>query len=309
MALDLTGLSAYTDEHKLDLIKKSILEGRTTGLISVQPDIKSSAAINIFDTDLALAAGSCGWSATGSTTLSQRTLSVCSLKSNESICLDDLEAYYTQKMLRPGSYNEQIPFEQIYAEQKAEKLQAAIEDIVWQGDTAGGIGNLALCNGFVKLFADDSFASVVQGNPSGATAVNAANIIDLVDDMCAAVPTDIINQDDLHLFMGYDTYRLYAKALRDANLFHYTGAEDQGQEFSQMIPGTNIRAIAVRGLNGTNKMVLTKASNLYFGTDLLSDFEDFRIFYSEDNDEVRFRFKGKLGVQAAFLEFVVYFSL
>lgn len=309
MALDLSGLTAYTDEHKLDLIKKSILEGRTVSLITVQPDIKSSATINIFDTDLILQAGACGWGASGSTALTQRTLSVCSLKSNESICLDDLNAYYTQKMLNGGSYNEQIPFEQIYAEQKAEKLQAAIEDIVWKGDTIGGSGNLALCDGFIKLFADDSFASVVNGNPSGATAINAGNIIDLVDDMCAAVPTDIINSDDLHLFVGYDTYRLYAKALRDANLFHYTGAEDQGQEFSQMIPGTNIRVIAVRGLNGTNKMVLTRAANLYFGTDLLSDFEDFKIFFSEDNDEVRFRFKGKLGVQAAFLEFVVYFSL
>jgi hypothetical protein len=306
MALDLAGLSAYTDENKMDLIKKSILEGRTVGLISVQPDIKSSATINILDTDLILAAGACGWSANGTTTLSQRTLSVCSLKSNESICLDDLEAYYTQSMLNAGSYNEQIPFEQMYSESKAEKLGAAVEDIVWQGDTISGSGNLALCDGFVKLFADDAFTAVVDGNVSGATAINSLNIIDLVDDMCATIPSDIINADDLHIFCGYETYRLYAKALRDANLFHYDGAEN---DFMQMVPGTNIKIIAVRGLNGTDKMVATKASNLFMGTDLLSDFEDFRIFYSEDNDEVRFRFKGKIGVQAAFLEFVVFFSL
>ena len=29
MGLDVSGLSVYTDENKLDLIKKSILEGRT----------------------------------------------------------------------------------------------------------------------------------------------------------------------------------------------------------------------------------------------------------------------------------------
>ena len=210
--------------------------------------------------------------------------------------------------MQPGSYNEEIPFEQIFSEEKAGKINAVIDDIIWKGDTVGGTGNLALCDGFVVL-ADSLSASTVAGNTSSATAINAANIIDLVDDMVAAVPSDIIDADDLHIFMGYEVYRLYSKALRDANLFHYTGAEDQGEDFSQMVPGTNVRAIAVRGLNGTNRMFLSRAANLYFGTDLLNDSEEFRIFYSEDNDEVRFRAKWKMGVQFAFPEFVVDFIL
>ena len=40
-----------------------------------------------------------------------------------------------------------------------------------------------------------------------------------------------------------------------------------------------------------------------------TDSEEFRIFYSEDNDEVRFRAKWKMGVQFAFPEFVVFFTL
>jgi hypothetical protein len=211
-------------------------------------------------------------------------------------------------MMQTGSYNEEIPFEQIFSEEKAGKINAVIDDIIWKGDTVGGTGNLALCDGFVVL-ADSLSASTVAGNTSSATAINAANIIDLVDDMVAAVPSDIIDADDLHIFMGYEVYRLYSKALRDANLFHYTGAEDQGEDFSQMVPGTNVRAIAVRGLNGTNRMFLSRAANLYFGTDLLNDSEEFRIFYSEDNDEVRFRAKWKMGVQFAFPEFVVDFIL
>jgi hypothetical protein len=71
------------------------------------------------------------------------------------------------------------------------------------------------------------------------------------------------------------------------------------------VPGTNVRITAVRGLNGSNKAYLTPASNIYVGTDLLSDSEDFKIWYSQDNDEVRFKSKFKLGVQVAFPEFVV----
>ena len=310
MSLDVSGLTVYTDENKMDLIKKSILQGRTLEYVTVQPDIKSSATINIIDSTLVGQAGACGWSVAGTTVLTQRTLGVVPIKVNEAICLDTLEKYYTQKMMNPGSYNENIPFEQIFAEDKAEKIADMIESILWKGDTAGS-GNLALANGWFKLI-DSLSGSVVNGNVDGvtvATGVTAANIVDIVDGIVDSIPEDIIDADDLNLFMSYAHYRTYSKALRDANLFHYTGAEDQGQEFSQMVPGTNVRVVALKGFSGTSRMVLSRKANLYMGTDLLNDAEDFNIFYSQDNDEVRFLSKFKLGVEIAFPEFVVGFTL
>lgn len=309
MGLDVSGLSVYTDENKMDLIKKSVLEGRSLEYLTVQPDIKSSATINIIDSTLVGQAGSCGFNSDGTTVLSQRTLSVAPIKVNESICVDTLESYYTQKMMNPGSYNESIPFEQIYAEDKAEKIADMLESIVWKGDT-GGAGNIALADGLLKVI--DAEGAVVNGNTGAvtvATGITAANIVDIVDGMVGAVPADIIDAEDIVLFMGYDNYRTYAKALRDANLFAYTGAEDQGQKFSQMVPGTNVKVVAVKGLNGTSRLILSRQANLYIGTDLLNDAEQFSIFYSKDNDEVRFVAKLKIGVQLAFPEFVVEFTL
>ena len=309
MGLDVSGLSVYTDENKMDLIKKSVLEGRSLEYLTVQPDIKSSATINIIDSTLVGQAGSCGFNSDGTTVLSQRTLSVAPIKVNESICVDTLESYYTQKMMNPGSYNESIPFEQIYAEDKAEKIADMLESIVWKGDTAGS-GNIALADGLLKVI--DAEGAVVDGNTGAvtvATGITAANIVDIVDGMVGAVPADIIDAEDIVLFMGYDNYRTYAKALRDANLFAYTGAEDQGQKFSQMVPGTNVKVVAVKGLNGTSRLILSRQANLYIGTDLLNDAEQFSIFYSKDNDEVRFVAKLKIGVQLAFPEFVVEFTL
>lgn len=311
MSLNVAGLTAYVDENKMALIKKAVLGGRTLRFITVQPDIKSSATINIINSDLVAQAGACGWSEDGETILSQQLLSVCPLRVNESICLDTLEQYYTQKLMQPGSYNETIPFEQIFASEKADKINALIDDLIWKGDTQNGTGNLALCDGFIYLAENDVnwTGTTVDGNVDNVTAITASNIVDIVDGASSVVPTDILGMNDLTLFCGYDFYRQYALALRNANLFHYTGAENQGEDFSQMIPGTNIKVVAVRGLNSTNKFFLTSASNLYFGTDLLSDAEDFSIFYSADYDEVRFRSKWKQGVQAAFPEFVVFFSL
>jgi len=299
MSLNVSALTAWTDEHKLDLIAKSILKGRTIDLINVQPGIKNAATINTLSSNPTFAAGGCGWSEAGTTVLSQRTITVCPIKLNEATCLDTLETYYTSQMMRPGSYNEEIPFEQIFAEEKAAQVSSLVDLLIWAGDTTSS-GNIALCDGFLKLMRADS--SVVDVTGLGFVA---GTIIAAVDAMVAATPTDILDHDDLTLFMGYDLYRIYAAALRDANLFHYSGAEDQGQEYSQMIPGTNVRAIAVRGMNGISNYVLTSAKNLYVGVDMLSDMEDFSIFYSEDNDEVRTRIKFKIGVNYAFSDFVV----
>ena len=125
--------------------------------------------------------------------------------------------------------------------------------------------------------------------------------------MVANVPADIIDADDLVLFVGYEVYRLYAKALMQANLFHYRGEE--GADFQQNVPGTNVKIVAVKGLNGSDRMILTRKANLYVGVDLLNDAEDFKIFYSQDNDEVRFISKFKIGVQVAFPSLIVEFSI
>lgn len=306
MALNLAGLNAYTNENAMDLIKEAVLRGRTVDLVQVQGGIKSSATINRLSTTLNAAAGACGWSATSSTTLDQRTISVDDIKINESICLNDLEAFYTQTLMNPGSYNTDIPFEQLFSENKRDQILALVEDLIWRGDKVSGTGNLALANGFKKLF-DAGITASSSSYGTFSTTNLGSEIIDKVDSMISKLNTDIIDADDLHLFMSYADYRTYAKALRDANYFAYTGAENQGLDFSQLHPGTNVRVVAVRGLNGQNRMVLTRASNLYVGTDLLSDAEDFKIFYSQDNDEVRFLAKFKLGVQVAWLDEVVYF--
>jgi hypothetical protein len=306
MSLNLNALNAWTNEHAMDMIKEAVLKGRTTDLVTVQGGIKYAATINRLSTAITGQAGACGWNTAGTTTLDQRTITVCDIKINEAICLNDLENYYTSVMMNPGSYNTEIPFEQLFAENKRDQIMALVEDLIWKGDTAEGTGNLDLCDGLITLFTAGITAS---SSAYGTYSISglAGEIVDKVDAMIADLNVNVIDAEDLHLFMGYAEYRTYAKALRDANLFHYTGAENQGQDFSQIHPGTNVRVIAVRGLNNTNRFVLTPASNIYVGTDLLSDAEDFKIFYSQDNDEVRFLAKWKLGVQVAYLEHVVFY--
>lgn len=308
MSLNVNGLSAYVDQERMALIKKMILGGRSTRYLTIQPDIKSAASINLLSSTLVAQAGGCGFTDAGTTILTQNTLNTCPLKVNESICIDTLEQYYTQAMLAPGSYDTDFGFEQLYTEEKVSQISSLIDTLIWQGNTSV-TGQTGLCDGFITLANTTYSASTVTGNVSGVTAITASNIIAVVDAAVNVIPTNIIDMDDLYLYCGYDFYRTYSTALRNANLFAYTGAEDQGESFSQMVPGTNVRLIAVKGLNGTNKFFISSKSNMYFGCDLLNDYENLEIFYSMDFQEVRVVAKWKSGVNAAFWDYVVYFKL
>ena len=74
MALDLSGLSAYTKENSTELISASVLKGNTINRISVQAGIKSAEKINLIAIDNTFQAGACGFSASGNVDLTQRTI-------------------------------------------------------------------------------------------------------------------------------------------------------------------------------------------------------------------------------------------
>jgi hypothetical protein len=308
MALNVNGLTAYVDQVKMDLIKKMILGGRSTSFLTVQPGIKSAASINLLSSDLVAQAGGCGFTDDGETILTQNTLNVCPLKVNESICIDTLEQYYTQVMLQPGSYDTDFGFEQIYTEEKVSQISSLIDTLIWTGNESV-TGQTGLCNGFVTLANTTYSGSVVNGNVTSATAITASNIIGLVDDAIQVIPTNIIAEDDLYLYCGYDFARLYFTALRNANLYNYPSVETGANDFMITIPSSNVKLVAVKGLTGTNKFFISTKSNMYFGTDLLDDYENLQIFYSMDFQEVRVVAKWKSGVNAAFWDYVVYFKL
>jgi len=308
MALNVNGLTAYVDQVKMDLIKKMILGGRSTSFLTVQPGIKSAASINLLSSNLVAQAGGCGFTDAGETILTQNTLNVCPLKVNESICIDTLEQYYTQVMLQPGSYDTDFGFEQIYTEEKVSQVSSLIDTLIWQGNTSV-TGQTGLCDGFITLANTTYSGSVVDGNVSNYTAITAANIISIVDEAIQVIPTNIIAEDDLYLYCGYDFARLYFTALRNANLYNYPSVETGANDFMITIPSSNVKLVAVKGLTGTNKFFITTKSNAYFGCDLLDDYENLQIFYSMDFQEVRVVAKWKSGVNMAFWDYVVYFKL
>jgi len=316
--LNLNALTKYTDQLSGILLKESVLVGNTFDFISIQTGVKYADSINLLTNTLTAAAGGCGAiSPTGSTTLTQRDIQVCPIKVEESICLDVFEQYWIGQLAREGSYNEFAPqaFNEIYLANKVEKIGQLVEDLFWKGDTGGayGSGNLTLCTGILDILENTNATnSVVVGTTASGALVTTTTspnyALTVVDEMIAALGNDVLNANDLTLFMSHNNFRILMNSLRNAGYFFgYDGVQAHTWVLDNYT-NTNVRVVATRGLNGRNEMVLTPASNLYFGTDSFGEARNgdgMQFWYDLRDNTTYFRAKFKVGYQVAFPQYVV----
>jgi hypothetical protein len=313
MAFDVTALTNYTKENEALLVTSSVLGAKTASLIKAQGNVmvgvKSSEKINIMDTDAIFqAGGTCGFNASGTTTFTQRTVTVGKIKVNESLCPKSLESKYLQKALPEGSRYDTIAFAAEYNDKKSARIAAQLETALWAGDTASANVNLNKFDGLVKLIG----TSAVESNNatyfgSTATSITSTNVVAVVDALYRAIPAQVVAKDDMTIFMSQDVFRTYTIALKNANMFNYSFDGKADSEF--VLPGTSIKVVATPGLNGISKLYAMRLSNAFLGTDLLNEEERYELFYAKEADEVRFVAEFKLGVNVAFLDEVASFII
>jgi len=314
MSFSVGTLAAYTKENEKLLVVSSVLGSKTATLIkeagTVLVGVKSSETINIMETDAVFQDGSsCGFNASGLTSFTQRAVTVGKIKVNEALCLKDLESKYLQKALPAGSMYTSMVFAEEYTNRKAEKIADQLEKALWQGNTSSVDVNLNKFDGLIKLITAAG-ATVVNANSVAfhgvvETAITDANVVSIFDDIYKAIPAQVVDKDDIAIFCGMDTFRTYTVKLKTSNLFHYKYDEAANGQF--FLPGTNVRVIAVQGLNGTNDIVAARISNFFIGTDLLDEQERFELFYAAEAMQMRFVSEFKMGINFAFPDEIVKF--
>lgn len=314
MGFSVGTLANYTKENEALLVASSVLGSKTASLIkdqgNVMVGVKSAETINIMDTDAIFQDGSsCGFNASGTTSFTQRTVTVGKIKVNEALCLKDLESKYLQKALPAGSSYDSMVYSEEYSKRKAAKIAEQLEKTLWQGSTASVDVNLNKFQGITTLITAAG-ASVVNANSVALhgvveTAITDANVVSIFDDIYKAIPAQVVDKDDIAIFCGMDVFRTYTVKLKNSNLYHYQYDAKANGEF--YLPGTNVKVIAVQGLNGSGKIVAARISNFFIGTDLLNEEERFEIFYAKEADQVRFVSEFKMGVNFAFPDEIVKF--
>jgi hypothetical protein len=308
MALAFSGLSTYTKQLVKPLLTSAVFDAKTQQLIKdggiVIPNAKSAVAIPLMDTDAVFGTQSCSFDPSGTTTFSQRTVTVGKIKVEERICAKDLESYFLQEAMKAGSTTEDFgnaEFQAAYLDKKNKRIAAQLETALWNGDTGSATANLNKFDGLIKLIdAGSPVLANVSGFVSGGviTTVNAGNVIAATEGVYKAIPVSIINKGDVKIFVGNDWYRLLILAYRAENLFAYNPQDSQAGSF--ILPGTNIEIVSVNGLNGTGDAYAISLSNIALAVDLVDEEGSYKMWYSEDNNDVRYRVEFKMGVNVAF---------
>jgi hypothetical protein len=308
MALSFSGLSSYTKQLVQPLLTTAVLEAKTQQMIMdggiVIPNAKSVVAIPIMDTDAVFASQSCSFDASGTTTFSQRSITVGKIKVEEKICPKDLEAFFTQEALKSGSTYEDFgnaDFQKAFLDKKNARIAAQVETAIWQGDILSATANLNKFDGLSKLI---KAGSPVDANVSGYTGIatitagiTASNVIAATEGIYKAIPAAVLAKGDVKIFVGNDWYRTLILAYRADKMFAYNPQDTMAGSF--VLPATSTEIVSVNGLNGTNEAFAISLSNLALAVDLEGEENNYKMWYSEDNNDVRFRCEFKIGVNVA----------
>lgn len=288
MAINVSALTAYVDEQRLPLIRKTIFAAPSVKHFNLQTGVKHSAALNILNTTVAFGDGAtCGWDEAGSSAFSQRTLEVGNYKVNMSFCDKAMLKYWNGYEVRVAAGQKTLPFEEDFVAGVIDGVAEKLETIIWNGVKATD-----KMDGILTILGKES---TVIKTEKGTT------IYDSVLNAYKAIPAKKL--DKAAMFIGVDKFRDLVLELTAKNLYHYNPAVDEKMEI--VLPGTNTRVIAVSGLNGKANVVAADPENIYYGVDMEGDEETFDLWYSQDNQEFRLAINFNAGVQVAFPDEIV----
>lgn len=297
MAFNVAGLTNYVNQNT-DLITKAVLGAETiqNGNITIIPGIKYKERLNYIATEVPFMAESCGWTSGGSgtTTLTEKDITVVSLKNQQELCPSDLDKTSQSLKMKPG-YNTSIPFEGLFANYYVENITSGIETMIW----ANAAASSTKCAGWLYTMladADVNDVTTIYLSASGST-MTGAQWLAAFWSMYNNLPVKYQGVSDLTLYMGHELYNRWAQAMVVANYYKDYDVK--------MVPGTNVSIVPVNGLNSTNHIVLTPASNLIVGVDQLGEDEKVNIRWDDSNEIVKVSAHWKIGTSYYFGDAIV----
>ena len=290
-----SSLPAYVQDNKDLIIKNFALVGTASRQrFGIQTGIKTSAYLNYLELNPTLQDGKgCGFTALGTATLTQRTITTAIIKVNMDICPDSLLGKYAEYLVRIGANSNELPFEQYIVDGVTTEINKKIEKLIWQGDTSQSSDtDLKWINGILKQLASDSDKVAVS------IAAKTA-IYDAIKAVYMTIPEETLERG-AEIYVSPANYRDFLQAMVEKNYFHYSGPQDSAPE-EFVFPGTDVKVVKTPGLAGVNdRIVASFPENFVYGCDAEGDLEDVKIWFSDDDDLFKLKVKWNSGIAYRF---------
>ena len=302
MAINVSALNDFNNELAGKMVLDTVYTGNTAEYVSIQEGIKFQEPLNLASVTPYFQGGDAVSTASGSLDFTQRNISVTKRTAYDQWNLQLLTSKYLGKaVLDPGSYEDTMTIISSLSEDLVKKAQQDNDNFIWNAVSGAAYNNdLTPVGDGLKQIISGSTAGV--NVPAGQSAITASTAYNQIVELISAVDVNVKDADDLTVFCGTTVFQRIVSGLTTQNLFHFdpTTVARRGGFYEVPLPGfPNIRIVGTYGLRSSERVVVGPASDIYVGTDLMSDTTNFQLWWDINSDSLKYRLRNKLGTQIA----------
>lgn len=267
--------TTYAGEKAGKYISAALLSANTleNGGLTIMPNVKYKSVLKTFEMDGAVQDASCNFNDEATMSIGERYIVPKELQTNIQLCKsvfrqdwDALEMGFSAFDVLPKTFQD-------YMLAYAANLTAqTTETNLWTGsDAVNGQFDGIL----TKLTAGGGFID------AGSGAVSASNVVATLGAVLDDTPSRVYGKEDLKLYVAPNVFRAYIRALGGfASGVGAAGVNNQGTTwYTGNANAVTFDGVAIFMANGLpdNTILCSQTSNLYFGTGLLSDFNEIKL--------------------------------
>jgi len=247
-------------------ISAALKEAKSLDFLNVIENIKYKSNIQRMEGSGLVQNADCNFTGAGTLALTEKVLEPKNLMVNLDLCKSNLLDSWEALQMRAGAgAPPPASFDDYVISYMGEIIAQATEESIWSGTAVAGKFNgfLGAATGLLLPGVD---ATVHQD--AATAAYTTLNIITNLQALTASMATNIsgvLRKEDLHIYMSPKTYALYISAV---STLGYVNAYNMNGDYEPVFEGYKI-AVCPGMLD--NQLVAAQKSNLFFGTDLLSD--------------------------------------
>ena len=276
-------------------ISAALKEAKSLEGLTVLENIKYKENIRKMAGSSLVADATCDFTDAGTLALTEAVLTPKNLQINVDLCKKTLLSGWEAEEMKAGAFNRTAPsFDQYVLAYFGELIADSVEGSIWSGAAATAGQFEGFLTATTGAFAVNG--NVVQTDNTGGagTAYSATNIISNLQTLVAGIPANVYGRDDLRIYMNMKSYRFYVSAI---STLGYVNAYNMNGDYVPVFEGITIQPCP--GMPD-NQLVAAETSNLFYGTDLLSDDTNIKMLDmtqldGSDNMRVVAKFSG--GVQ------------
>ena len=278
LATAVTISSTYAGEFSGKYISAALLTASTldAGAVTIMPNIKFKQVIQKVETGDLITDGTCDFVASSSVTLSEVILQPLEFQVNLQLCKSDFLSTWDAIQMGYSAFNNNgLPtsFSDYLIGYVASKVAAANEINLWTGNLGGA--QAGEYDGYETLAAADATVLDV----AAAVPLTATNIIDEMQKVVDLIPNALYGKEDLTLYISNKAQKLYVRALGGFSVAATSnaGSDNRGTQWydNGSLTFGGVPVFVARGMSD-NTMIAAEKSNLFFGTGLMSDYNEVR---------------------------------